>query len=331
MEDAARSVQTTTPVEVTVIVVSYNTRELTLKALETLFETTRETSIRVVVFDNDSKDGSAEAIAERFPQAELIRSQHNIGFAAANNEVAKEAETEWLLLLNPDTECHEGAVDNLMAFAKANPEGGIFGGRTVFPDNSLNIASCWKKMTVWSLFCSAFGLSAMFPRSSLFNVEAMGGWQRDSVRDVDIVSGCFFLVRRSLWQELSGFDPAYFMYGEEADLCLRAAGKGYRLMITPDAQIMHLVGASTGGLKNIRKAKLVLTAKATLLQDHWSDRIRPTGLFLLKAGVFNRKVAAATAAAVISRFRPHAEHWHEVWRIRHEWISGFSKEAVKQK
>lgn len=211
--------------ELTVIVVSYNTRDLTLAALRTLYAETCQTAFRTVVFDNASEDGSVAAIAAEFPQVELIASQDNVGFAKANNLVAAEARTEWILLLNPDTEVQNGAVDRLMAFAKAHPENGIYGGRTVFPDGSLNIASCWQRITPWSLVCSTFGLTALFPKTELFHPEAMGGWQRDSVREVDIVVGCFMLMKRSLWEDLGGFDLRYFMYGEEADLCLRAAAK----------------------------------------------------------------------------------------------------------
>ena len=237
----------------TVIVISYNTRALTLAALRTLFATTRETPLHVVVLDNASTDGSADAVAEAFPKVELIRSSDNLGFARANNVVAAAAQTEFLLLLNPDTECHEGAVDNLMAFARDNPQAGIWGGRTVFPDGSLNIGSCWQRITPWSLFCMAVGLTAVFPRSDLFNTEALGSWKRDTVRNVDIVSGCFFLIARELWARLGGFDLRYFMYGEEADLCLRARRLGYRPMITPDAEIMHLVGAASSSLAEKRQ------------------------------------------------------------------------------
>ncbi|MEM9269456.1 MAG: glycosyltransferase family 2 protein, partial [Pseudomonadota bacterium] len=128
--------------DLTVIIVSYNTRDLTLKALETLYANTTRTAFHTVVLDNASGDGSADAIAAAFPQVELIRSEENLGFAKANNVVAAEATTEWLLLLNPDTEVHPNAIDHLMEFALAHPQAGITGGRTVFPDGSLNIASC---------------------------------------------------------------------------------------------------------------------------------------------------------------------------------------------
>jgi N-acetylglucosaminyl-diphospho-decaprenol L-rhamnosyltransferase len=306
----------------TVIIISYNTRALTLAALRTLYATTTATSFRTVVLDNASTDGSADAIAAAFPQVDLIRSTENLGFARANNVVAEAARSEWLLLLNPDTECHEGAVDRLMAFAKANPQGGIYGGRTVFPDGSLNIASCWNRITPWSVFCIATGLTAAFPRTSLFDPEAMGGWQRDTVREVDIVVGCFLLIRRDLWNRLGGFDLRYFMYGEEADLCLRARRLGYRPMVTPEAEIMHLVGASSASKAGTRI--LVTKARVTLIRDHWHRGLLPVGIRLMWIWGATR-IGASRALALRGREkdRERLAYWSEVWSRRAEWLHGY--------
>lgn len=307
--------------ELTVLIVSYNTRDLTLKALETLYATTRETRFHTVVFDNASEDGSAKAVAEAFPQVEVIASQDNLGFAKANNIVAAEAKTEWLLLLNPDTECHSGAVDNLMAFSKAHPEAGITGGRTVFPDGSLNIASCWMQITPWSAFCNATGLSSVFPKSNLFNPEAMGDWQRDSVREVDIVVGCFMMLRRELWMRLDGFDLRYFMYGEEADLCLRAKAMGYRPMITPDAQIMHLVGASSKA--QARKYSMIAKARVTLIQDHWPKALVPFGKMMMSLWAGSRALVLGTVTRLTGKKREAAAKWSEIWTDRRDWLKGY--------
>ncbi len=306
----------------TVIVVSYNTRDLTLAALRTLFVETRDTAMHVVVFDNASADGSADAVAAEFPQVELIRSDENVGFARANNIVAERARTEWLLLLNPDTEVHEHAIDRLMDFAHEHPEAGIYGGRTVFPDGSLNIASCWMRITPWSLFCMAFGLTALAPNSAVFNPEAIGGWKRDSVRAVDIVVGCLFLIRRDLWNDLGGFDLRYFMYGEESDLCLRAARKGYQPMITPEAEIMHIVGAASKTLGG----KLVLLAKArtTLIRDHWPRALVPLGLVLMWIWAGLRAAAfRLLSLSGLRRAHARADAWAEAWRARHDWLKGY--------
>ncbi len=311
------------PAELTVIVVSYNTRALTLACLDTLLAATHRARAHVVVFDNASSDGSAEAVAARFPQVELISSEENLGFARANNLVAAAARTEWLLLLNPDTEVHDGAVDALLAFSKARPQAGITGGRTVFPDGTLNSASCWMRITPWSTFCMATGLTAMLRGTSLFNPEGMGSWPRDSVREVDIVVGCFLMIRRALWDQLGGFDLKYFMYGEEADLCLRAQALGYRPAITPEAQIMHLVGASSG--KRADKGSMVAKARATLIRDHWPRAQVPFGLAMLWFWAALRR--AATALLALSgreRRRDAAERWRRIWAQRHDWLAGYS-------
>lgn len=308
--------------ELTVIVISYNTRDLTLAALRTLYAETRETRFRAVVFDNASADGSPEAIAAEFPQVNVMPSAENLGFAKANNLVAMEATTDWILLLNPDTEVQDGAVDKLMAFARAHPKNGIYGGRTVFPDGALNIASCWQKITLWSLICSTFGLTSLFPKTELFHPEAMGGWQRDTVREVDIVVGCFMLMRRSLWNDLGGFDLRYFMYGEEADLCLRAAAKGWQPIITPDAQIMHIVGASSG--KVAQKMVQVARARATLIRDHWPDWQVPLGLGLMWLWAALRVSAAWSAALTgVARARTAREKWKTIWQKRQDWLAGY--------
>lgn len=315
MNDAA-------PPELTVIVVSYNTRDLTLKCLETLYANTHKARFRTVVLDNASQDGSAEAIAKTFPQVELIASQENLGFAKGNNVVAAQAETEWLLLLNPDTETHPGAIDNLLAFAKANPQAGITGGRTVFRDGALNPASCWMKITPWSVFCLTTGLTALFRSREFFNPEGMGNWQRDTVRNVDIVVGCFLMIPRELWNRLGGFDLKYFMYGEEADLCLRAQAMGYQPMITPDATIMHLVGASASARAD--KQVMVAKARSTLIQDHWPATQRPLGVGMMWFwGALRRFASGVLGAVMPGRYGQKAAFWRDVWGRRREWLAGY--------
>lgn len=307
------------PVDLTVIVVSWNTREMTLRCLETLFETTPNLNMRVIVADNGSEDGSADRIAERFPQVDLIRNEGDFGFARANNEAMRRVDSEWVLLLNPDTEVHPNAVANLLAFAKQHPEAGITGGRTVFPDGSLNKTSCWNRMTPWSLFCFLSGLSIVFKRSEFFNPEAIGSWKRDTVRQVDIVTGCFFMISVALWRRLGGFDSRYFMYGEESDMCLRAAALGYRPMITPDAQIMHLGGGAAP--KAVRKLQ-AWKAKATEVRGHWSKPMVPVGLFELWLCCGTR----ALGSVILGKMKGHSEltsDWLMLWGKRHEWLKGY--------
>lgn len=307
--------------DLTVVMISYNTRALTLKALATLFENAGPVSMDVVVWDNASRDGSADAIEAAFPGVKLVRSPTNVGFARANNEVIASVSTEYVLLLNPDTETHKDAVANLFEFIQQNPRAGIVGGRTVFPDGSLNIASCFNRITLWSLVCRALGLSRVFANSTLFNSEAIGGWRRDSVREVDIVVGCFLLTRTKIWHQLGGFRTKYFMFGEEADLCLRAKQLGYSPMITPTAEIMHLVGASYGGSQE-RTVK-VLKGRATLIRDHWPDWKVPMGLAMMWLAAATRLAYARILVRGSASSVATKEKWSHVWAKRSEWMRGY--------
>jgi len=300
--------------DVSILIVTYRCREAARACLESLRGEGGD--YEIVVLDNASADGTVEMVRSEFPEVRLIASDENLGFALGCNRAAEEARGEYLLLLNPDTVVHEGAVANLLAFARARPEHGLYGGRTLDPDGSVNPGSCWGRPTVWSLACFALMLSTAFKRSRLFDPESLGRWQRDSVREVDIVTGCLLLVPRARWRELGGFDARFFMYGEEADLALRAAKAGLRPIITPDAVITHEVGAST----KVRTDKVILVfkGKATLIRKHWNAVERPVGLALLWLGVGLR----ALFTGVPTR-EAGGELWPHVWRARREWLAGY--------
>jgi GT2 family glycosyltransferase len=304
-----------------VIVVSYNTREMTLACLRSLSDETR-TPHEVIVVDNASSDGSAEAIAAEFPHVRVLAETENHGFARGNNIAAGLTRAEYLLLLNPDTVVLDGAVDKLLAFARAHPEAGIWGGRTVFADGSLNPTSCWRRMTLWNVFCRTSGLAALFSSSEFFNDEAYGGWQRDTVRPVDLVTGCFLMIPRRLWEELRGFDPAFFLYAEEADLCLRARARGARPLVTPDATIIHYQSASSP----VRADKLVrlLAGKMALINRHFPPWQKPIARALFRSWPVTRLLVARGLASVSPRHVAVRDTWQEVLRRQSEWYDGYA-------
>ena len=308
--------------EVSILIVSYNTRELTLAAIDAVVRETR-TPHEIIVIDNASSDGSPQAIASHPAAPRLIALKDNIGFGRANNLAARYARADMLLLLNPDTVVLDHAIDELLEFARRNPGAKIWGGRTLFANGDLNPSSCWQRISVWSTLCRTSGLAAIFTSSSLFNSEAIGGWARDSERQVDIVSGCFFMIPTSLWTELGGFDEAFYMYGEEADLCLRAHRLGARPAITPRATIIHLGGAS----ERTRAAKMIklLAAKMTLIDRHLPAWQRPLARHLMRVWPLTRLIALRSAHLVSrsDRFNGGAAEWREVWRRRNEWQTGY--------
>lgn len=307
-----------------IVVVSYNTREMTLDCLRSVIDQTRETPYEVIVVDNASPDGSAAAIAAAFPDAafpniRLMAETTNHGFAGGNNLAVAAARGEYVLLLNPDTVVLDGAIDRLMGFARETPRAKIWGGRTLYGDGSLNRTCCFQRMTLWNVFCRATGIAAALGNHRLVS-EAYGGWGMDTVRPVDIVTGCFFLIPRRLWTDLGGFDPGYFMYGEEADLCLRAAREhGADPHFTPHAVIVHHGGAS----EPVRSDKMVrlFKAKMRLIDRHFPPWQKPVGRFLFRMIAWSRATALPLAAAVLRRegLSRAAAAWREIWARRAEW------------
>lgn len=312
---------TETP-DLTVIIVSYNTREMTLEAVRSAIAETAETAMEIILVDNASRDGSAEAVAETFPDVQLIADGENHGFAKANNIAATRARGRYLLLLNPDTVTLDGALDKLMAFARARPEAGIWGGRTLYGDRSLNPTSAWGRQTLWSLACRVSGLAVVRPDSELFNSEGYGGWDRSGIRAVDIVQGSFLLIRRELWETLGGFDLTYVMYGEEADLCLRARAHGAQPLASGEPTIIHYLGASS----SLRSDKQILVLKARItLTRHLPPWQRPLARLLLRAWPLSRVLGARILAGVTrrQRYRDVAVSWGAVWAERKSWSAGY--------
>jgi N-acetylglucosaminyl-diphospho-decaprenol L-rhamnosyltransferase len=315
------------PVELSILIISYNTKDLTLEALESLFRYPPPVNFEVILLDNDSPDGSYEAIAATFPQIDAIAHPQNIGFAAANNVAADRARGRRLLLLNPDTITLENSHRGLWEFAEQSPERGIWGGRTLFPDLSLNPSSCWGKMTLWSLFCGAVGLTHVFPGSPVFNAEGYGDWPRDRVRDVDIVTGCFLLIDTALWRRLGGFDPAFFMYAEEADLCLRARAVGANPGISPQAQIVHMGGMSEA--TGVNKIVKTTRGRVTLMRKHWSPGQVVLGRALLLLWSALRLVGSRFASGRRDPPGGARDKWSEVWSRRGEWLAGYDLPGQK--
>lgn len=302
-----------------IIIVSYNTREMTLACLRSVIEQTRETSYEIIVVDNDSHDGSAEAIAAEFPDITLYAERANHGFAGGNNLAIARSRGAYVLLLNPDTVVLDAAIDRLMAFAREKPQAKIWGGRTIYGDGTLNRTCCYQRMSLWNVFCRATGLASLSGNHRLFS-EAYGGWGMDTVRPVDIVTGCFLLIPRELWDRLGGFDLSYFMYGEEADLCMRAADRfGADPHFTPHAEIVHYGGASEPVRAD--KAVRLFKAKMTVIEHHFPGWRRPVGLALFRLIPLTRYAALSVLGTLTRapRFRESARVWGEVWQRRDEW------------
>ena len=190
-----------------------------------------------------------------------------------------------------------------------------YGGRTLKPDGSLEPSSCWGAPSLWSLFLFASGITTFFPKNSLLDPESLGSWQRNTVREVGVITGCFLLARRAVWDELGGLDETYWMYGEDADLAIRARKAGYRPVICPDAELVHEVGKSSD--TPVAKTLLLYRGKASLVRKQFTGFRRSAGLILLATGTGLR------AALTKLKSGDAAERWQTLWRERRDWLKGY--------
>jgi GT2 family glycosyltransferase len=235
-------------VKLSIIIVSWNTCQITTDCLESIVAHSPSFDYEVIVVDNASQDGSVEAIRRRFPQVRVIENTENLGFARANNIGLEYARAEYCLLLNSDTLILDNALDCTVAFADTHPQAAIVSCRILGPDFRLQ-RDCFMFPSVLNMFLWVSGLSRMFARSRFFGRERMTWWDFDSVREVDVVAGCFMLVRRSAIDEVGPMDESFFMYFEETDWCYRFKQAGWKVMFFPGASIIHYGGASTGRVK----------------------------------------------------------------------------------
>jgi GT2 family glycosyltransferase len=309
-----------------IIVVNYRTRDMTLDCLRSIVRETKETSYEILLVDNASNDGTIEMVRSEMPAVRCLPLAENVGFARANNIAAEKANGRLLLLLNPDTLVLDCGIDRLFAFSRQRPEARIWGGQSLRADRSIDPTSCWGRITLWSTICKAFGLGAAFPDMRLFNPEAYAGWDRLTEREVDIICGCFMLIDRDTWNALGGFDGTFFLYGEEADFCLRAARIGARPTFTPSATIIHFSGAS----EQVQTDKIIrgLSARAELIARHLQPAARQLGLLVNALVPLVRGLGYRVAMRFSRdpRVGATAETWWTVWQKRSAWRSGFTRQ-----
>jgi GT2 family glycosyltransferase len=234
-----------------VIIVNYNTRQMTLNCLQTLKlalagEGGLAAQTEIIVIDNASTDGSATAIAETHPDVTLISSPINAGFGGANNLGMHASQGRLLLLLNSDAFPKPGSIGAMLRYLEAHPKVGVLGPKLLNADGSLQL-SCFRFPSPLQCWAENLWLSSFFPSSRL--VGDYRRWGHDTAREVDFVSGAVMLVRREAYEAAGTFDERFFMYAEETDWQKRIRKAGWLIEMTPDAEVVHLGGASGGDEK----------------------------------------------------------------------------------
>ena len=232
--------------DVSVVIVSYESRPLLERCLAALAaDTGRTASTEVIVVDQDSQDGTAAWLAAERPQVRLVALPGNVGFGAGNNRGAELASGRWLLLLNSDAFVRPGAIDELVRFAEARPSAGVVGPKLLWPDGRLQ-RSCRGFPTVSRLATEYLYLRKLAPHSRALNGFYCGDFDHATARRVDWLTGACLLVRRDLFEQLGGFDEAFFLYSEEVDLLYRAARLGAETWFDPAAEVVHVWGGTAG-------------------------------------------------------------------------------------
>ncbi len=204
-------------------------------------------TVRVVVFDNASSDGSCEAVRRDFPNVEIICGRENLGFSRANNFVIQRYGklARFILLLNPDTVLVPDVFKRMVEFMGANARAGIVGCKIVMPNGSLDWACKRAFLTPSLLFYKALRLDKLFPKSPRFGRYQLTYVDENEVREVDSVVGAFMMIRLECMHAVGLLDESYFMYGEDVDYCYRAKEAGWKVFYVPTVTILHHKGEST--------------------------------------------------------------------------------------
>lgn len=233
------------PVDVSVCIVNWNTRELLRACLASIAARTRACRVEVIVVDNASSDDSVEMVRREFPDVRLVPSRVNHGFARGSNLAASMATGDYVLFLNPDTELVTDAIGGLWRFLCAHPGHGVAGCRLLNTDGSIQSTCASEMPGLRNELASMLFLDRLFPRSRLFAARELAWWDHADTRDVDCLSGACMMLPRPLLERLGGFDARVFMYGEDLDLCCRVRAAGLRVGYVADESIYHHEGAGS--------------------------------------------------------------------------------------
>ena len=231
-------------VDISVVIVAWKAKRYVELCLESLQKAPPKRSMEVLVVDNLSEDGTAEMIETKFPWVKLIKSQENLGFSRGNNVAIRQCTGRYIALVNPDVIVFQGCLDALADFLDQNPKVGDVGPRVFNPDMTMQ-STCRHFPTLWNNFCDSTGLAARFKKSKFFAGEHMFYFPHDRTLAVDVIVGCFSMIRRETFDQVGLLDEDLFMYGDDVDWCRRARNAGWEMVFYPGGQAIHDRGKTT--------------------------------------------------------------------------------------
>lgn len=229
------------PIDLSIIIVSYNTKDLLFDCLGSIAKTA---NCEVIVSDNGSTDESVAMVKREFPWVRCIENKENIGFSAANNRGIAFARGRYILLLNSDTVVPPGSLESMITFMDAHPEAGAATAKLLLTDGSMDPACHRGFPTPWVAATYLVKLEALFPRTRLFGEYHQGYKDLETIHMVDVISGAFFFVRKRVIDEVGLLDEDFFMYAEDIDWSYRIRKQGWNIYFNPHIQVLHKKGQS---------------------------------------------------------------------------------------
>lgn len=227
-----------------VLIVNWNTRDLLRACLQSLQRYPLSEPMEVWVLDNASRDGSAQMVQQEFPEVHLVASECNLGYAAGNNHLLQKAQSEYLLLLNADTEVTPGALDTAVRFLREHTKCAALGAKLIHPDGRVQ-ASVRSFPEPEAVMWEYLGLAKLFPRSRRFGAYRMTWFSYDQIAEVDQPMGTFLMLARRAVEQVGLMDEQFPIFFNEVDWCYRAKSHGWTVYFHPDVVIVHHGGAST--------------------------------------------------------------------------------------
>ena len=231
--------------DLSVIVVTWNVKDLVLTCIQCVFERKGELEVEVILVDNGSSDGTLQAVRDSFPLVRIVQNDENLGFPRANNLALLEARGRHVLFLNPDTEVGDGTLEACVRVLDTDASLGAVGCRVLLPDGRVQVESARRHYRLLDLVWEAFYLHVFFPHSPIFAHQIMGDWDHQSDRDVEALMGAFIMVRRDVVLDVGGMPDEVFMYHEDLALCLRLEKRGWKIRYLSGVTTLHHHRAST--------------------------------------------------------------------------------------
>jgi len=284
--------------DVSVVIVGWNAKHYLELCLDSLEKAPPRRSMEVLVVDNASTDGSSEMIEAKYPWVKLIKSSENLGFAKGNNVAIRQCRGRYIALVNPDVIVFPGCLDALADFLDENPKVGNVGPRVLNPDRSMQ-STCRRFPTLWNNFCSATGLATRFKDSRLFAGEHMFYFPHDRTLAVDVLVGCFSMIRRETFYDVGLLDENLFMYGDDVDWCRRAWNAGWQVVFYPGGQAIHDRGKITAPYP----VRFAVAQQRSVLY-YWSKHHGYWGVLGIRGIMVFRHTLRYTVAVLMDALRP---------------------------